>query len=224
MPSVKDLSGTRVGKLSVVGKAKHKSKHGETLWECRCDCGNYIEETTAVLTHERVRSCGKCKRTITPYLIRTHKNRLYHAWSEIKRRCNGKSTNSKYYSGKGISYCAEWEDFDAFANWAVQNGYESGLEIDRIDGDKGYSPENCRWVTHKQNSRNRKARSNNKTGVAGVFKRVNRTGTISYRVTISSDGGRVNIGTFKTVEEAKKARREAEIKYWGFAIGEKGGD
>lgn len=224
MPKGKELSGMRFGSLTVEGKADHKSKYGETLWLCLCDCGNRVEETATMLTHGKVKSCGKCKRTLTPHLIRTHKNRLYHAWSEMKRRCKGASTNSKYYSDKGISYCADWEDYDAFANWAIANGYEAGLEIDRIDGDKGYCPSNCRWVTHKQNSRNRKARANNTTGVAGVQARVNRTGTISFRAVIATDGGKINLGTYKTVEEAAKARKDAERKHWGFAIGEKGGD
>lgn len=138
----------------------------------------------------------------------------------MKRRCNGKCTNHQYYGDKGISYCIEWEDFDVFAEWAIKNGYQSGLEIDRIDGDKDYTPDNCRWVTHKMNSRNRKARCNNNTGIAGVQIRQLRNGGISYRVTITTDNGIKRLGTYKTIEEAAAVRREAELKYWGFNIGE----
>ena len=75
----------------------------------------------------------------------------------MKRRCNGRCTNHQYYGDKGISYCEEWEDFDTFAKWSIENGYHPGFEIDRINGDLDYSPQNCRWVSHKKNSRNRKA-------------------------------------------------------------------
>ena len=209
----------RFGKLTVLHRADHNDSQGKPVWTCVCDCGT-SKDVSAASLRNRTRSCGHCKMNLTPLFVREHKNRLYHAWSEMRRRCKGGATNSKYYEGKGITYCPEWEDFDIFAQWAIDNGYKEGLEIDRIDGDKDYSPDNCRWVTHKRNSRNRKAKASSKTGVPGVVECKKKDGSIYYRVSIMSDGKQIRIGSHSSFDDAVAARREAEIKYWGFNIGE----
>lgn len=214
-----DLTSQTFGELTVIQRADHNTNNGKPLWLCKCSCGNTKIIPGSSLRRGQSKSCGCCKSHASPLYVRTHENRLYHTWSELRRRCHGRTTNYQYYSGKGISYCKEWENFDAFAEWAIQNGYNPELEIDRIDGNGDYSPDNCRWVSHKDNSRNRKARSNNSTGIAGIHTRTNKYG-ISYRATITTDTGRIHIGTFKTLEEAAAARRDAEKKYWGFVIGE----
>lgn len=215
-----DLTGMTFGNLTVLRRSETNSKNGKPMWVCLCSCGNIKSIKGSSLRCGDTRSCGLCKQTIAPLYVRTHKNRLYHAWSEMRRRCDGKCTQHKYYGDKGISYCDEWKDFNAFATWAIEHGYQKGLEIDRIDSDKDYSPDNCRWVSHKMNSRNRKARSNNTTGTPGVQPRIYKSGAMVYRVSIETDNGRVNVGTFKTLESAVCARKEAERKYWGFNIGE----
>ena len=218
MNNLKDLTGKRFGSWTVL------ERDGNVLpvrWICKCDCGTIRSVSRSSLNNGST-SCGQCKRNENPLLIRKHSNRLYHTWSEMRRRCKGRGTNAKYYEGKRISYCPEWENFDVFAIWALSSGYQQGLEIDRIDGDKDYSPENCRWVSHLQNSRNRKARSNNTTGTPGVQERCYKSGKIVYRVTITDGVSKhhLNIGTFRDLESAVKARKEAELKYWGFNIGE----
>lgn len=86
---------------------------------------------------------------------------LYHhplnaIWRSMRRRCNNQSSASyQRYGAKGIHVCEEWNDFEAFYNWAVSNGWADGLSIDRIDNSRGYSPDNCRFVTVKEQSRNR---------------------------------------------------------------------
>lgn len=83
--------------------------------------------------------------------------RLYRIWTQIKTRCN----NSNYehfnrYGGRGIKICNEWsEDFSKFKDWAIQNGYDENLEIDRIDNDGNYEPDNCRWQSRVVQVRNR---------------------------------------------------------------------
>lgn len=217
--NLKDLSGMTFGELTVIERYKENDSQGKPKWLCSCSCGATKVISSASL-RGGARSCGKCKRNTAPLYVRRHDNRLYHTWSEMKRRCNGSCTNHQYYGDKGISYCKEWEDFDVFADWAIKNGYKPGLEIDRIDSDENYSPDNCRWVSHKKNSRNRKARSNNTTGVAGVYERKLKSGGVSYRVTIATDSGKINLGSYPTIEEAASVRHEAELKYWGFNIGE----
>ena len=77
-------------------------------------------------------------------------------WCGMKERCtNPNADNYKWYGGKGITVCDEWKDFFPFYEWAVQNGWREGLTLDRIDGSKGYSPDNCRFVDFKTQCRNR---------------------------------------------------------------------
>lgn len=84
--------------------------------------------------------------------------RLYRIWGGMKSRCyNPNQRNYKYYGAKGIEVCEEWKSsFEAFRKWATENGYQEDLTIDRIDGDKGYSPDNCRWTTMSEQLKNRR--------------------------------------------------------------------
>ena len=85
------------------------------------------------------------------------KHPLYCVWHNMKTRCyNPKRKAYKYYGGRGITVCDEWLfDFEAFYTWAINNGYKKGLQIDRENNDKNYNPENCRFITPRENVRNR---------------------------------------------------------------------
>lgn len=85
-------------------------------------------------------------------------NRLYGIWNNMHSRCNNPKYDSYHkYGAKGIAVCAEWAGYKAFERWALDNGYMPHLTIDRIDGTKGYSPDNCRWSTYKEQARNMKS-------------------------------------------------------------------
>ena len=84
-------------------------------------------------------------------------HRLYSIWHKMCRRCSNPKEDSYYnYGARGIRVCTEWLDYDTFYDWAMDNGYSKDLSLDRIDNNKGYSPDNCRWATPKAQTRNRR--------------------------------------------------------------------
>lgn len=161
MPKFKDLVGQRFGMLVVVARAERPENmlSKGTYWRCLCDCGN--ERIVHVSSLHNVRSCGCAKKTKTHGMSRGSKHKhtgLFQRWSNIKDRCcNPKSKDYGRYGGRGITICDEWKlDYVSFYNWAIANGYSEGLQIDRKDNSKGYSPDNCRWASPKENSNNRR--------------------------------------------------------------------
>lgn len=85
----------------------------------------------------------------------SHKSKLYGVWSAMKHRCDSpNSPEYRNYGGRGISVCNDWRDYLAFMDWALESGYSSGLSIERVDNEKGYSPDNCKWATKSEQARN----------------------------------------------------------------------
>ena len=84
------------------------------------------------------------------------KSKLYISWQSMKRRCDfPDDLHKKYYSDKGITYCDEWKDFLNFRDWALANGYVEGYTIERLDNNKGYNPQNCKWIPKNEQPCNR---------------------------------------------------------------------
>lgn len=82
---------------------------------------------------------------------------LYNKWGSMKTRCYyPKSKDYKNYGGRGIKICDEWLNYDNFRNWSISTGYQEGLTIDRIDNDRNYEPSNCKWITMKEQQRNKR--------------------------------------------------------------------
>lgn len=92
---------------------------------------------------------------------REHEERLYHVWKSMKQRCeNPNRPNYVWYGAKGISVCDEWQNYLTFKKWAYENGYDDkapkgGCTLDRIDIEKGYNPQNCRWISMADQNRNK---------------------------------------------------------------------
>ena len=86
------------------------------------------------------------------------KTRLYRKWKSMHSRCyNSRARQWKWYGGRGITVCQEWHDWLTFKSWAVASGYQEGLELDRVDSDKNYEPDNCRWLTKRENIKRARA-------------------------------------------------------------------
>lgn len=167
-----DLTGKRFGNVSVISRAENATsgKKKETMWLCRCDaCGKEFTTRSRTLLHGNIKSCGclrlECAvegaiKANTKHGATHHRGttKLYNIWLRMKDRCrNPNSSNYKYYGGRGISVCEEWRhDFAAFRDWALANGYQEGLSIDRIDVNGNYCPENCRWITMAEQQRNKR--------------------------------------------------------------------
>jgi len=161
--------GDRVGRWWVVSNAKTKTYireyKGHTKifniphYNCVCECGTKRIVSANSLGHGST-SCGCFARENSSRIQKTHglsKSRLYRIWRQIKRRCYEKNNDSfEYYGGRGIKMDERWKkDSSSFFSWALKNGYQEKLTIDRIDNNGDYKPENCRFVTNTKQQRNR---------------------------------------------------------------------
>lgn len=157
----RDLTGVRFFRLVAVRDAG-RTKENKVLWLCKCDCGNETVVSSTHLLSGHTKSCG-C------YVHEFERKgqgcgwcqtRLYRIWSGMMVRTGGwkcsDSYKAKHYKDRGISVCEEWKVSENFRDWALSNGYRDDLQLDRKDNNAGYSPENCHWVTCKENSNNKR--------------------------------------------------------------------
>lgn len=155
-----NLQGMKFGRLTVLSYIPGTKKKGNK-WVCKCDCGNLTEVYHNALTRNVSKSCGCLRKEVSGKTNLQHgitDTRIYKIWEGIKSRCsNSKLSCYKNYGGRGIKVCQEWlHSPTAFYNWAIANGYEENLTLDREDVNGDYTPQNCRWVDYKTQANNKR--------------------------------------------------------------------
>lgn len=149
-------TGDKYGRLTIVREVSAvKSKR---IFICKCECSKKITISLNKIRSGHTKSCGCWRRNPESKANytkdETHK-RLYRIWSQMKRRCSIKSGREyKYYGIRGIKVCDAWLDFSEFKKWALSNGYEGNLTIERIDFNGNYEPSNCTWITQGEQTKN----------------------------------------------------------------------
>lgn len=199
MAKLKDHTGKIIGKYKILCQEGFNDKHKMTYAALCLDCGFIVHG----FTYKHIKSVcnGPCFHSgISRTGVKWESTRLRHIYNGMLRRCNNpKERGYRNYGARGIKVCKEWEnDPQSFNDWAIDNGYEATLTIDRIDNYKGYSPDNCRWVTKSFNSKHQ--RRTNFVTVNGITHTPN-----EWDVLMGVGQARIkHVIRYKGIDEAKR--------------------
>lgn len=164
-----NLVGRRFGRLLVIDDLG--SEDGRLYCKCLCECGSVFKTRTDGLVGGGTKSCGCARKEARPKRAKKQNvkkqtvsdERLYSVWTNMKTRCNNeRNAMYPYYGGRGIKICGEWLDYSAFKKWAYANGYDENAPrgectLDRVNVNGNYEPSNCRWISTKEQSNNRRS-------------------------------------------------------------------
>ena len=197
----KDMKPRFIEDLGILRRGNNKGAYRFGLYECQY-CGNHWEVITSHINTGRTKSCGCVNLRITHGL--THHN-FYGTWRQMVQRCtNPKHKNYGDYAERGITVCEEWLDIKNFIAWAESTHPNiEGYTLDRIDNDKGYSPENCTWSDKTTQNINQRKREDNTSGYVGIYWN---KASKKWDAKIGVNNKLVNIGTFPLIENAVQAR------------------
>jgi hypothetical protein len=203
-----------LGMIYPTEKSKQKTRYG--LYKCYC--GNEFKANTNSINSNGTRSCGCYQKEIAKQTIiknaSTHNlslTRLHIIWKNMKQRCYNKNNPSYklHYGSKGITICEEWKNnFMIFHNWAINNGYDINLTIDRINPKGNYEPNNCRWATAYTQAKNISITKANTSG----YKNVSQTQSDTFVSYIGVNKKRIHLGSFRSAKEAAEAFNNYVIK------------
>lgn len=209
-PTLIDLTGETFGDWLVLGQGGN-AKGGAALWRCLCACGRQGVARGSDLRARKSQNCGCRKAARIGSLRRTHGQsgtRLHSIWKLMRARCEREGASGfAHYGARGVEVCPEWQDFDAFFQWARESGYRDDLTIDRIDNSKGYEPANCRWADWETQAANRSISLLTSDGRLGLHvARENGIPDHTYRVRIHS-GWSIDRAATQPYRTRKEPRR-----------------
>ena len=194
-------AGQKFSHLTIIKEIESRNKKRRFL--VMCECGKIKEVALANLLNGNTISCG-CIKSRKHNMSNT---RIYHIWQGIRYRCYTKTCSTyKNYGAKGIKVCEDWnKSFENFYFWAIQNGYNDTLTIDRINPNGDYEPSNCRWASWEVQSNNKNILPTNTSGYVGVsWSKTHK----KWLCNISINNKTKRIGIYNTKKEAVEARNK----------------